>query len=72
MTDDGFGSELWKNVQAVKLGQGGSVELPVRADGTNGIVLGGDSIAANEELAAPGRSAPTPTQPWWKRLFHHR
>lgn len=48
MADDGFASGLWKNVQAIKLGQDGGIEAPVRADGRNGIVGGVDAIAKME------------------------
>lgn len=48
MADDGFGSGIWKNLQAVRLGKDGGIEAPVRADGRDGIVVGRDAIAKSE------------------------
>jgi len=56
MGNGGFGSDLWKNVQAVKLGRHGGIEAPVRANSRQGIVLGQDAVAksdAAEAIAAP-------------------
>jgi hypothetical protein len=33
MPDEGFGSGLWKNIQAVQFGREGEMLAPVRADG---------------------------------------
>ena len=70
MPDDGFGAELWKNLQSVKLGEDGGIEVPVRANGRDGIVVGLDAIAQSEN--ARREEAPPPadsSRRWWKRLF---
>ena len=41
----GFGEDLWKNVQAVKLGRDGGLEAPVRGDGEQGIRVGLDAVS---------------------------
>jgi hypothetical protein len=48
MAEKGFASGLWKNVQAIKLGQDGGIEAPVRADGRDGIVVGVNHVADAE------------------------
>jgi hypothetical protein len=70
MPSDGFGSSLWKNVQAVKFGKDGGIELPVRANSHQGIVIGVDAIAASDasqpaKTAASGDESPG----FWRRLF---
>jgi hypothetical protein len=45
MAEQGFGSGLWKNVQAIRLGKDGGIEAPVRADGRDGIVAGMSHVA---------------------------
>ena len=71
MPNDGFGSSLWKNVQAVKLGKDGGIEVPVRANSRQGIVIGVDAIAASDAsqpaAATPGRGDESPG--FWRRLF---
>jgi hypothetical protein len=57
MPDDGFGSGLWKNIQAVKFGKDGGIEAPVRANGRDGIEFGLDAIAKGEEARAAEPSA---------------
>jgi hypothetical protein len=48
MPNKGFGSDIWKNVQAVRFGKDGGIEAPVRANTRDGIVIGNDAIAAND------------------------
>ncbi|GAA4728699.1 hypothetical protein GCM10025782_29350 [Pedococcus ginsenosidimutans] len=70
MPDNGFGSSLWKNVQAVKLGRDGGLEVPVRANSREGIVIGADAVAASEvstPAATPARGDRSPG--FWRRLF---
>ena len=72
MPDEGFGSGLWKNIQAVQFGREGEMLAPVRADGSEGIVVGvdavggagggapphpGDRAGAAPRLGAPGVAA---------------
>jgi hypothetical protein len=59
MATKGFGSDTWKNVQAVKLGKGGGLEAPVRANSRDGIVIGIDAIAASDN----SRKAETRSRP---------
>jgi len=54
MADEEFGSTLWKNVQAVKFGKNGGIEVPVRANGRDGIVIGADQVAASEAATTSG------------------
>lgn len=70
MGNGGFGSDLWKNVQAVKLGRHGGIEAPVRANSRQGIVLGQDAVAksdAAEAIAAPATDRKARRR--WSRLF---
>jgi len=70
MPDDGFGSALWKNVRAVKLGKDGGIEAPVRANGRDGIEVGVDAVAAGERRkAGPGRADAAPARRGWRRIF---
>lgn len=64
--DDGFGSGLWENVQAVRLGPHGGIEAPVRANGRDGIVAGVHHVAAADEAPAP-----EPRRGWLARLLRH-
>lgn len=36
----GFGNPLWKQVQKIELKADGTLTAPVKADGTDGIVIG--------------------------------
>ncbi|WP_146207237.1 hypothetical protein [Nocardioides silvaticus] len=65
MTDKGFGSDLWKNMQALKLNKHGAIEAPIRANGKDGIVVGVDAVKRAETGHAPAST----TRPWWKRLL---
>jgi hypothetical protein len=70
MRSDGFGSSLWKNVQAVKLGKDGGIEVPVRANSRQGIVIGVDAMVASDAsqpAATPARDDEPPG--FWRRLF---
>lgn len=71
MPSDGFGSSLWKNVQAVKLGKDGGIEVPVRANSRQGIVIGVDAIAASD-ASQPAATPASGDEPpgFWRRLFH--
>lgn len=65
MPDDGFGSGLWKNVQSIKFGRDGGIEVPVRANGSDGIQVGLEEIAqgrTSSEDSAPARRS-------WRRFF---
>ncbi len=57
MSDEGFGSGLWKNVQSVRFGRDGEMLAPVRADGTRGVVVGVDAVAAAGSERAAERAA---------------
>lgn len=70
MPNDGFGSSLWKNVQAVKLGKGGGIEAPVRASSRQGIVVGVDAVRASGAAQAAGTAAtPAESPGLWRRFF---
>ena len=74
--DDGFGSGLWENVQAVRLGPHGGIEAPVRANERDGVVVGVHRVAAADEAgaeaAASGEASDVPPRPgWWTRLLRH-
>lgn len=73
MPDDGFGSELWKNVRAVTFGADGEIQAPVRADGHEGIVVGVDQVAESHAQATRDSTAPKASKVgrppgWWARL----
>jgi hypothetical protein len=70
MPKDGFGSSLWKNVQAVKLGKDGGIEAPVRANSRQGIVVGVDAVRASDAAQAAGTAAtPAKSPGFWRRFF---
>ncbi len=68
--ENGFGSELWKNLQAVELGPDGDLPAPVRADGREGIVVGVDQVAMSDTRAPLDEQASKPgrARDWWARL----
>lgn len=70
MPNDGFGSSLWKSVQGVKLGKDGGIEVPVRANSQQGMVIGADAVAASDAsqpATTPGSSVGRPR--FWRRMF---
>lgn len=69
MAKNGFGSELWKSVQAVRFGKAGGIEVPVRANGRHGIVLGATAVARSD-AAHPLPTSPSPRRfrRLWKRV----
>jgi hypothetical protein len=69
MPDKGFGADLWKNVQAIRLGKDGGIEAPVRANGRDGIVVGVDRVA---EADARTHDAATPSSPGFVRRLLKR
>lgn len=71
MSEDGFGSRLWKNMQAVRLGQHGGIEAPIRANGRDGIVIGVDAVREREAAAAapPGPTTPGVLRELWCRML---
>jgi hypothetical protein len=70
MPEDGIGSALWKNVQAVKFGKDGGIEVPVRANGRDGIEVGLDAMAEGENREAEeGRTDGAPAPRGWRRFF---
>lgn len=70
MADEGFGAKLWKNVQAIKLGDDGSIKAPVRASRQEGIVVGLGAIAASDRSrASADAELPARTRRTWRRLF---
>jgi hypothetical protein len=72
MPDKGFGADLWKNLQAIKLGRDGGIEAPVRANERDGIVVGLDSVAKADAAAASDDGTwPKPERRWWARLLRH-
>ncbi|MEZ5094989.1 MAG: hypothetical protein R2731_01950 [Nocardioides sp.] len=61
MADKGFGSNLWQNVQAIRIKPDGSLTGPVRATAKDGIVGGVDAVAkadAAHAAAAAGEAPP--------------
>jgi hypothetical protein len=75
MPDDGFGSDLWKNLQGIKLGHDGGIEVPVRANDRDGVVVGLNAVAAVDAAAArddaTGVPESRPKRRWWERLLRH-
>ncbi len=68
MANDGFGSDLWKNLQAVRLDKDGVMHAPVNVDGKDGIVVGVDAIAKNEAATTADSTDVPVRRPWWKRI----
>ena len=55
----GFGEDLWRNAQAVRLDNIGALQAPVRADGRRGIVVGLDRVDAGAAQSLPTSPAPS-------------
>lgn len=75
MAEKGFGSGLWKNVQAVKLGKDGGIEAPVRANDRDGIVAGVNHVAEADARGRGGTASKPRTNEsrgWWARLRRRR
>ena len=70
MSDEGFGSELWKNVQAVQFGEDGGIDAPVRANGKVGVTVGLRAVARSDGQEG-GQALATTRKPrhWWNRLL---
>ncbi|MEO6790072.1 MAG: hypothetical protein ABI187_03820 [Ornithinibacter sp.] len=66
MPKGGFGSDLWKTVQAVKVSKQGGIEVPVRANSRQGIVVGVDAVAKSDaaQHAGPSSTRRTPRRVW--------
>lgn len=61
MPEAGFGSGLWNDVRAVRFGPRHELLAPIRADGSAGIVVGADALAAHDRPAeAAGTEEPEP------------
>jgi hypothetical protein len=79
MPDDGFGADLWKNLQGIKLGHDGGIEVPVRANDRDGVVVGLNAVAAADAAAgataakedATGLPESRPKRRWLARLLRH-
>lgn len=56
----GFGTDLWKQMQKVRIDRDGTYRAPVKANGRDGIVIGDPPL----DPLGIRRSAPTP------RLLH--
>ena len=71
MADNGFGAELWKSLRAVKFGKDGGIEVPVRANGRQGIVVGATAVAKSD-AAHPRPASPNPGRfrTLWQRVAH--
>ncbi|MCE1180209.1 MAG: hypothetical protein LWW86_14450 [Micrococcales bacterium] len=48
MARKGFGSELWKTTQGVRLGKDGGNKAPVRASSRQGIVVGHSAVSKSD------------------------
>ncbi len=70
MSKGGFGSDLWKNVSAIKLGKDGGIEAPVRANSRQGIVVGLDAVAKSDAaLRRADEAEARPRRRGWRRLL---
>jgi hypothetical protein len=70
MPDEGLDSVLLKNLKAVQFGKDGGIEVPVRANGRDGIVFVVDAIAKAEHADADEPATPRKhTRSGWKRFF---
>lgn len=71
MAKGGFGSELWKNVSAVRLGKDGGIKAPVRANSKQGIVVGLNAVARSDAaLRKAEQPQVRPPRRGWRRLLH--
>jgi hypothetical protein len=64
MASKGFGSDLWKNVRAVRIDKDGTFRVPVRANGRDGIAIGVDAV----EQAGVSPESPAAPAGLWRRL----
>jgi hypothetical protein len=72
MPDKGFGSDLWRNLQAIKLGKDGGIEAPVRASDRDGVVVGVEHVAEAERVRSRDAVPPEPRKRGrWARLLRH-
>lgn len=72
MAKEGFGAELWKSVQAVRFGKDGGIDIPVRANGRQGIVVGATAVAKSDAAhPRPARPEPSRFRRLWNRIVHH-
>ena len=70
MPDEGFGSELWKNIKGVQFGKHGGIGAPVRANRKDGVAVGLGAVARSESPAADHTPATNPKpRRWWSRLL---
>ncbi len=71
MSKDGFGSDLWKNVSAIKLGKHGGIEAPVRANSRQGLVVGLDAVAKSDARDRAGAKPEAESRRRrWRRFLH--
>ena len=55
----GFGEDLYRQMQKVRIDKDGTFRAPIKANGTDGIVFGDPPLAdARPDPAEPGASAP--------------
>jgi len=72
MPDKGFGSDLWRNLQAIKLGKDGGIEAPVRASDRDGVVVGVEHVAEAERVRSRDAVLPERRERGrWARLLRH-
>lgn len=72
MPDKGFGSDLWRNLQAIKLGKDGGIAAPVRANDRDGVVVGVEHVAEAERVRSRDVAPPEPRKRGlWARLLRH-
>jgi hypothetical protein len=67
MPDDGFGADLWKNLQGIKLGHDGGVVVGLNAVAAADAAAG--ATAAKED--ATGLPESRPERRWLARLLRH-
>jgi hypothetical protein len=72
MAEQGFGSGLWKNVQAIRLDKDGGIEAPVRADGRDGIVAGVNHVAEVDARRAEAAETEQPRRRGWRARLSRR
>lgn len=70
MSKGGFGSELWKNVEAVRFGKRGGIDVPVLASSRQGIVVGVRPVTTSDAAVAAQSSLKRRERSrLWRRVF---
>ena len=66
----GFENPLWKQIQKIKVTRDGGIEAPVKANGTDGIVIGDPPLFVTPPAADASSGKPGLLARLLRRLTH--